>query len=197
MLSSRLRFLIFAVILAGAVVTLRFTLLARSRSFKDPELPRISKVPDFKFTNASGHKVGLQDLNGQVWVAQFMFTSCAGLCPMMMSEMKSLSRKLPDGARLVSFSVDPKDGPKELAQYAKSRGADWTFLSGKGQDIKKLCREGFKLSVSKGKGNQDEILHSQNLALVDREGFIRGYYDSMEYKELRNLIRHASYLSKS
>lgn len=188
MISSRLRFLIFAVILAGAVVTLRFTLLTRSRSLKDPELPKISKVPDFKFTDASGHKVGLQDLNGQVWVAQFMFTSCAGLCPMMMSEMKNLSHKLPEGARLVSFSVDPKDSPKELAQYARSRGADWTFLSGKGRDVRKFCQEGFKLSSTP---------HSQSLALVDREGFIRGYYDSMEYKALRDLIRHASYLSKS
>ncbi len=94
----------------------------------------MNSVPDFTFIERSSREVKSQELAGKVWVADFVYTSCGGFCPVMTEKMRKLQDMLPKDIRLVSFSVDPDtDTPAVLAEYAKRYGADpdrWLFLTG-------------------------------------------------------------------
>ena len=151
------------------------------------ELPRLSAVPDFTTTSESGATVTRASLAGKVFIADFIFTTCRGICPGMTAKMKSLESRLRDEPRLrfVSFTVDPEhDTPEVLARYAKEHGADtsrWSFLRTDTESLRRLCREGFRLAVEDaGPAAKEPILHSTRFVLVDAEGTIRGYYDSDE-----------------
>jgi len=110
----------------------------------------------------------------------------------MTQRLRVLRAQLPRGVEIVTFSVDPKDTPEILARYARDLKLPWNFLAG--QEVEKLCREGFKLPVAKGRDPAEPILHSKNLALVDAEGIVRGYYDATDGAQLAALARYAAAL---
>ena len=150
------------------------------------------QLPDFALTNQHGGAMSLTDLGGKVWVADFIFTSCATICPPMTDEMARLQDEFASEPelRFVSFSVDPaRDTPEALARYADSFGADgsrWSFLTGEKASIYRLAQDGFNLAA----GHQgSEILHSTRFVLVDGQGKVRGYYDSRSKANLRHLRR--------
>ena len=92
-------------------------------------------VPDFSLTNQQGEPLGLSDMAGKIWVADFIFTNCPTICPAMTQEMARLqSEFVADPVYFVSFSVDPeRDTPRVLSRYASAYGADdrrWHFLTG-------------------------------------------------------------------
>jgi protein SCO1/2 len=155
-------------------------------------------VPEFSLIDKNGRPVTLADLKGQVWVANFFFTSCPAQCPAMNMRMGQIQRALPDGAdaKLVSITVDPdNDSPAVLAEYAKTyhaRDDRWLFLTGDKQAIIRLAKEGFKLPA--GENPND---HSLRLALVDRDGRIRGYYNSTEDKSVAELQAKLNELLKA
>ncbi len=135
-------------------------------------------VPPFTLTSSEGKPFGLDDLKGKVWVADFIFTSCAGICPQMTGMMKKLQTDLDDlpDVQFVSISVDPKrDTVEALAEYAEEYGADikrWHFLRGDLPLIQALSVEGFHLG-----DKENPLNHAPHFALVDAEGHIRGYYN--------------------
>jgi len=156
--------------------------LAGCRDRDEKPLPVLGSVPDFKLIDAQGKPIALADLKGKVWVADFIFTHCAGPCPRMSTRMSDLQRFIA-GAKtvaLVSFSVDPeRDTPKVLTEYGKQYGARpdvWRFVTGDEKSVHELARKGFKLAVEPEK-EAAPITHSTMFALVDREGNIRGYFD--------------------
>ncbi len=160
-------------------------------------LPVLGQVNAFELTDSKGGSFGLRDLHGKVWVADFVFTTCSGLCPLMTRNMAQLYRSyqlVPD-VNFVSISVNPEnDTPEVLQTYAKSQKADtrlWHFLTGKREDIQKLAVESFKIGSVK-----DPIFHSGKFALVDRYGNIRGYYEASEGEELSRLFKDVSRLLK-
>jgi protein SCO1 len=117
------------------------------------QLPIYGAVPDFVLTDQTGHPVRKADLEGKVWVADFIFTSCANECPLISAEMARLQSDLvhlPD-IRFVSISVDPeRDIPAVLSQYADRFNADperWLFLTGDKPAIHRLVRDGFRLGI--------------------------------------------------
>ncbi len=151
-------------------------------------------VPPFSLTEAGGRIVTLADLAGSIWVADFIFTRCAGSCPMMTSRMASLSRSLEarSDIKLVSFTVDPeRDSVDVLSKYAKLAGADpgqWLFLTGAKDALHGLARNGFHLGVEEqAEDGAEPILHSTRLILIDRTGRIRGYYDATDETALERL----------
>jgi len=163
------------------------------------DLPVMSTLPEFSFTERSSREVKSQELAGKVWVADFVFTSCGGFCPLMTEKMRKLQDMLPPQVQLVSFSVDPeRDTPQVLAEYAKRYGADpnrWWFLTGNKDSLYKLSKEGFKLAIDDTGGTDVEpIVHSVRFALVDQMGRIRGYYSMDEEPELAHLVRDAKSL---
>ena len=155
-------------------------------------------VPDFSLIDQRGQSVTLAYLRGQVWVANFFFTSCPAQCPAMNLRMGQIQRALPDGAaaKLVSITVDPeKDSPEVLAEYAATfSGKDerWLFLTGDKEAIIRLAIEGFKLSAG-----DDPNIHSTKLVLVDGDRRIRGYYNSTDEKSVAELQKKLLALLKA
>ena len=134
----------------------------------------------------------LSDLHGKVAIYDFIFTSCRGMCPTMTKTMQELYEGTPEGwpVRFVSISVDPvHDTPAVLAAYAKPfrRNKRWLFLTGNRDDIIRLSVDGFKLAAGAPGSPQEPILHSSRFVLVDRNGWIRGYYDSLDKAAMERL----------
>ena len=163
------------------------------------DVPVYSTVPDFTLTERSDRTITRKDLAGKIWVADFIFTHCAGICPTMSANMEKLQARLPKDVRLVSFSVDPQnDTPAVLTEYARRYNADperWLFLTGDPQVMQKLSIEGFKLAMDPTSGTEIEpITHSSRFALVDREGRIRGYYGMEDADSLDRIVADAGRL---
>jgi protein SCO1/2 len=159
------------------------------------DLPVIATVPDFSLTEASGRTVTRADLAGKPWVADLVFTTCGGICPLMSASMARLvesTSSLPD-VRFVSISVDPeRDTPEALTAYAARYKADrdrWWFLTGDERSIRELAVQGLKLPVADGDPAQgeDEILHSQRFVLIDGESRVRGTYDVRDQEAMFRL----------
>ena len=199
-----------AVILAavGAVLT-----AASSRTFAHrsaPALPDYGRLPDFSLTAQDGQPITRGRLLGSVWIADFIFTRCAGQCPLMSAQMAKLQQAFggAPGVRLVSFSVDPShDTPEILSAYAARSGvaADrWVLVTEAGNrrgnpvgdakgttgpltTVAVLARQGFHLGLGEGGSPEEPITHSVRLVLVDQRGAVRGYYDATEAEAMRRL----------
>ena len=156
-------------------------------------------VPRFQLTNQNGQPFGSAQLVGKIWIADFVYTTCPGPCPMISSRMSELQKPLEKtDVRLVSFSVDPeKDTPAVLRDYAAKLQAEpgrWDFLTGSKSTIYKLSHDGFKLAISDGSDEQGLPVHSTRMILVDRQGQIRGYYDATEPDAITKLVADTSHL---
>ena len=179
------------------VIAVAVTWLGRERIAQPvARMPELGRVADFSLVEANGKPVRLADLRGRVWIASFIFTRCAGSCPIIAHHLAQLQRRLPvrDDLRLVSISVDPeRDTPEVLAKYAASNDADrtrWLFVTGDKKQIYRLSREAFRLVVDDTAGTQEEpILHSTKLVLVDRNAVVRGYYDGTDIEAQKQLVR--------
>lgn len=176
----------------------------------DRALPVISTLPDFALISSLERPVTRADLAGQVWVADFIFTSCAGVCPILSARMAEIQRELAErqlDARLVSFSVDPaRDTPAVLREYAARWGADpdvWWFVTGERDALYELIGRGFLLSVAErdpgepAADGHDLITHSDRLVLVDRKGRIRAYYHGTDRDSVPALLADLERLARS
>lgn len=161
-------------------------------------LPDLGSLPPFSLTAHTGRPLSSEDLRGHVWVADFIFTRCAGICPAMTSRMARLQDEIPAGARLVSFTVDPQhDGPDVLARYARDfhAGQAWLFATGPQQALYCLATQGFRMEAlevapdQRAAGGDGPFLHSSRFVLVDASGRIRGYYDSADEAAVRRLAQ--------
>lgn len=158
-------------------------------------LSDLGELPEFSLTNQSGKTITTADLKGKIWVADFFFTSCQGVCPVMTARMSKLDKTLGNkGLNLLSISVDPAtDTPENLTEYAKNFDAkdNWQFLTGEKAKIIDLSVKGFRLSLG-----EDPMSHSQRLVLIDNRSHIRGYYHVDRENEMQLLVEHAAQLLK-
>ena len=187
------------VILIGISIILSFSFLIylfKAETRTNP-LPILGQVPDFQLYDSNGQEFNSSNLKGKVWVADFIFTSCGGICPIMTKNMAQLQRsfQMMNDAHFVSFSVNPDyDSPAGLNGFAKKYNADtrnWHFLTGQRDAITHLTVQGFKM------GSIDEpIFHSAKFALVDQGMRIRGYYEGTESSEIAKLFKDMANLMK-
>jgi len=159
------------------------------------DLPKLFPLPDAKLVNESGQPMQLASLKGNVVVYDFIFTNCAGTCPMMTATMRRVTAKVGKDApvRFVSISVDPKrDTPPVLAAYAQKFRNDprWTFLTGDWPTIKNLSMNGFKLATD------DQLLHSAKFAVADKNGVLREYVSSLEDDAVEHVARTVKDLAR-
>ena len=166
------------------------------------KLPVISAVPDFTLTERSGRSVSRADLLGSVWVADFIFTRCAGPCPKLSELMRGVQYALKGetGVKLVSVCLDPEnDTPPALVHYAKRFNAEadrWWFLTdAEEKRLHALVREGFLQSVVPAKGD-DPLLHSTYLVTLDRSGRIRAAHDGLGRDAYELVLRDVRALSR-
>ncbi len=180
-----------------------------SRKLAEKPLPVLGEIPAFQMTDQTGRAFDSAQLAGKVWIADFMFTYCAGPCPMMSSVMRRFTEQLSrfENVRFVSISVDPaRDTPERLAEYAEAFKADpekWFFLTGEKAAIYDLAQQHFRLAagentarIRNAAGPAHTILHSSKFVLVDQAGKIRGYYDSSEPFQLKALVRNTVRLAQ-
>lgn len=159
-------------------------------SRKEAPLPIYGQIPAFELTAETGQPFERASLDGKIWVADFIFTTCNGPCPRLSTLMRNVQQSLnsmPD-VRLITFTVDPeRDTPAALAAYAARYQAQpdrWRFLTGPRAALDKLTRDDFKL------GNVDgSMVHSTRLVLLDRQSRIRGYYGTTEDNPVIQLLR--------
>src|SRR6266850_1971091 len=155
------------------------------------QLPIYGQVPPFRLIAQDGQTFDSHQLNGQVWVANVMFTQCQDACPLtstLLHMLQSSTADLPQ-LKLVSISVDPlRDTPEVLAQYGRTFGADrerWVCLTGHPPDIDHVSRS-FKLG-----GVDSTLMHNTHLVLVDRASRIRGYYSTSNGNPVPQLVADA------
>lgn len=161
------------------------------------EPPTLVTLPRFEFESEQGAVFGSEELRGQVYAASFIFTSCPTVCPRIMQRMVELEQRtqhLGRRFRLVAFTVDPEnDTPDVLRGYGRRFGADparFTFLRGDIAAVQQVIVEGFKLAMGRDAKAEMGIFHSDRLVLVDRQGRVRGYYESTA-DGLDTLVRDA------
>jgi len=138
------------------------------------------------------------DLAGRVWIADFVFTRCPDVCPLLSTRMAALQKSLATGddpVRLVSISVDPAhDTPAVLAEYAERyhAGPGWLFLTGSRDAVAGLLRDGFRVAFADDGPPASPITHSDRFVLVDRQLRVRGYYHGNDQADLRRLVADAA-----
>jgi protein SCO1/2 len=162
--------------------------LVDAREGQVDRMAELDPAPAFTMIDSNGKPFSTSSLQGKVWVVDFIFTSCPGICPGMATQMARLHRLFADypNVSFVSISVDPeRDTEQVLAEYAAKLKADttrWHFLRGDMKVVQDLSLNGFKLSQLTVPSE-----HSPRFVLVDQNGTIRGYYDSRSDAEIRKL----------
>jgi len=151
------------------------------------ELPIYGNVPSFRFTDENGKSFGTLELQGKVYIANFMFTSCKTACPVLLGKVQTIQHRIRgviDRAAIISFTVDPEvDTSKVLFEKAREMKANpvvWKFLTASTEDTKALLVDGFKVPMGKKEiaNNVMDVAHSNKVVLVDQDGKIRGYYST-------------------
>jgi protein SCO1/2 len=162
-------------------------------------LPSYGTVPKFELVNQDAQPFGSEQLSGKIWIADFIFTTCPGPCPIISTRMSELQRPLgKSDVHLISVSVDPeKDTPEVLRAYAgklRMQPLRWDFLTGPRTAIYSLSKDGFKLGISDGSEEEGVPVHSTRFVLVDRRGTIRGYYDALAPDAVTKLLADTNHL---
>lgn len=164
-------------------------------------------VPSFALTERGGRRITNDDLLGKIWVADFVYTTCPGPCPMVSASMAKLQEAAANDPRvqLVTFTVDPvTDTPAVLSDYADKYGASksrWWFLTGSEKQMYDLIERGFMLPVQDNSGKalepgQYKVTHSTQVALVDASGVIEGYFDGTTAEGRDEVLKAIAMLEK-
>jgi len=165
------------------------SLMELTRAHQRAALPILGPVAGFTLTNQDGQVTSLAGLSNHVWVADIIFTRCAGSCPIMSRQMGLLQAALPPAGRamLVTLTTDPDfDTPPVLKKYAERFGADsnrWMFLTGDKMEIAQLAANSLKLSARPVKPEErqnpaDLFIHSTTFVIVDKQARLRGTFET-------------------
>jgi len=179
MLSKKTVFVLLATLSLLLSIGYYFFLLRDHLAAKP--LTILGQVTDFRLTDSLERQFSLEELKGKIWVADFIFTTCGGICPVMTQNMSQIYKSFRDDetVHFVSVSVNPEyDTPAVLAQYSQKYSADpsrWHFLTGPRDLIEHLAVNGFKVGSA-----EEPIFHSAYFILVDRQARIRQYYEGTQ-----------------
>jgi protein SCO1/2 len=166
------------------------------------------KIPKFSFINQSGKETSHKDYQGKIFVADFFFTHCPSICPMLSAQMVRLQSMVEKGGYsndvwFLSHTVDPtRDLPDTLLNYANNIGANlknWNFVTGSADDIYYQAEQGYMLSAFPSDSADGGFFHTDKIALIDREMHIRGLYDGTStksvdklYQDIQTLLLHGN-----
>lgn len=172
--------------------------------FEKVKLPVLATVQPFSFVRQDSATVTQKEMAGNVVVVEYFFTTCKGICPKMNKNMKSVYDQFKDrsGFKILSHTVNPEnDSLPVLKRYADSLGADpatWWFVTGEKAALYKAARESYLLDdpQNSSKNIDEQFLHTQFFALVDKQGRVRGIYDGIKKDEVDQLVTDIEELIK-
>lgn len=190
----------FAVLAVGFY----FVLTQVIPDFGKKKSPPISYVRPFSFNDQDGKTVTEKDMAGKVYVAEFFFTTCKGICPKMNNNMKLVYEGLKEEKDffILSHTCDPEnDSVQQMKKYADSLGVDtkkWMFLTGGKKELYDAARISYTIDdpANNLKSIDDDFLHTQFWALVNRSGDVKKIYDGLKESEVKQLIRDTRKLLK-
>ena len=188
---------VFYITFFVAVVLLFYFFMTKlAPGFTQSNLPPISRVQPFSFTNQNGKQVTEKDLEGKVIVATYFFTTCRGICPEMNGNLKKVYEQFKNEKDflLLSHTSDPEtDSVPRMKRYADSIGADpnnWIFLTGRKDSLYSAARLSYAIDdpANNLKSIDDQFLHTQYWALVNKKGEVRKIYDGLKNNEISDLV---------
>ncbi|TDN87321.1 protein SCO1/2 [Salegentibacter sp. 24] len=151
-------------------------------------------VKDFELFNQNGDTISQEDYKDKIYVADFFFTTCLTICPVMTDHMLKIQEKIKDDPEvlLLSHTVFPKtDSVPVLKNYAEKKGVideKWNLVTGSKKEIYNLARKSYLATKSNGDGGPYDMIHTENFVLVDKEKRIRGFYDGTDPEAIEDLM---------
>lgn len=180
----------FFILLLGAF----YYFLFAGTDYYQAKLPVLTYVKDFSFTDQRGSNLTLKNMEGKVYVTEYFFTTCKGICPKMNENMKKVYEKFRNepGFAIISHTSMPEvDSVRLLRQYAvkMQAGPNWYFVTGSKDSLYRMARESYLLDNEKNNSVniKEQFIHTQFFALVDKEARVRGIYDGLKEDELKKL----------
>lgn len=172
----------------------------------DSTLQHVKKyhtIADFALTNQNGKLVTQKDYENKIYIADFFFTTCPTICPIMTKNMAGIQDKIlnDEDVMLLSHSVTPDiDSVPQLKKYALEKGvkdSKWNLVTGDKQQIYELARKSYIAVKTDGDGGPYDMIHTENFILVDKERRIRGFYDGTDSEEMEKLLSDLEILKSS
>lgn len=163
-------------------------------------ISKYHKIADFSFINQNGEIVTQEDYKNKIYVADFFFTTCPTICPIMQDNMVILQEKFKENPEvmLLSHTVMPHiDSVPVLKQYALEKGvidSKWNLVTGKKEDIFYIARKSYLAVKTETEGEWFDMVHTENFILVDEERRIRGFYDGTKTEDIERLIEDIEFL---
>lgn len=152
------------------------------------------KIADFELYNQNGDTITQDFYEGKIYIADFFFTTCLTICPIMTDNMLKIQDRIKDDPEilLLSHTVIPQaDSIPVLKQYALEKGIDdskWNLVTGDKQQIYNLARKSYLATKTDGDGGPYDMIHTENFVLIDKEKRIRGFYDGTQPKAIEELM---------
>lgn len=208
---------IFLFVLSAIIITIIYNILSPEKRLPvyqpnmvnnelvDSTLQEVRKyhtVKDFKLYNQNGDTITQDFYNDKIYVADFFFTTCQTICPIMTDHMLDIQEKLKDDKEvlLLSHTVIPNyDSVPVLRKYADEKGVideKWNLVTGNKKDIYDLARKSYLAAKSDGDGGPFDMIHTENFVLVDKEKRIRGFYDGTDPTAIEELLQDIEILKK-
>lgn len=160
-------------------------------------------IADFNLVNQNGRTITQEEYQGKIYIADFFFTTCPSICPIMTKNMAEIQGTIldDDDVKLLSHSVTPNiDSVAQLKKYATEKGvidAKWNLVTGDKKQIYALARKSYLAVKTDGDGGPYDMIHTENFILVDKEKRIRGFYDGTNKKEVEKLLADLAILKRS
>lgn len=160
------------------------------------------KIADFSLTNQNGETVTQENYKGKIYVADFFFTTCQTICPIMTDHMYQIQKEIisDDEVMLLSHSVTPKiDSVAQLKKYAKEKGVidrKWNLVTGDKKQIYELARKSYLAVKTDGNGDEYDMIHTENFMLIDKNRQIRGFYDGTNPEDIKKILEDIKILKQ-
>ncbi|WP_346881937.1 SCO family protein [uncultured Algibacter sp.] len=160
------------------------------------------KIADFKLTNQNGKTITQNDYHNKIYVADFFFTTCQSICPVMTDHMVQIQKEIinDNEIMLLSHSVTPSiDTVAQLKKYAVKKGVNdkkWNLVTGDKKQIYQLARQSYLAVKNQGDGGPYDMVHTENFMLIDKKQQIRGFYDGTRQDDIVKLLDDIQILKK-
>jgi protein SCO1/2 len=160
------------------------------------------KIADFSLINQNGDTITQEFYKDKIYVADFFFTTCQTICPIMTDHMKDIQQKLKDDSDvlLLSHSVTPEiDSVAQLKRYALEKGvmdSKWNLVTGDKKQIYELARKSYLAVKTDGDGGPYDMIHTENFMLIDKKNQIRGFYDGTNEEDIERLLNDIEVLKE-